>query len=99
MANPMERRVYSRMAFSKPISFELSTIEAGDLGKALFTGSSVDISLGGMGLLTSRHLRAGEIMKLLMPMEEVKIVVPVMAEVKWCRPFENEYRSGLTFLS
>jgi c-di-GMP-binding flagellar brake protein YcgR len=65
-------------------------------------GVSVDISEGGLGMITDHALNKGDILffEKEIKEEEIKInkIAPVAAIVRWAKEIEqNKYRAGLVF--
>ncbi len=97
-----EKRKYERRPFVKPIKYSLQDIHTGKL--ALIPGNdvSVDISEGGLGIITDYALKRGNILffEEKTKEEEIKInkITPITAVVRWVKEFEhNKYRAGLVF--
>lgn len=57
----------------------------------------IDISNGGMGVLTDYMLHRGLIVKIYFPVEE-NVMIPIFAEVAWSSAIESGYRNGLCFI-
>jgi hypothetical protein len=97
-----EKRKYERRPFVKPIKYSLQDIHTGKL--ALISGNdvSVDISEGGIGIITDYALKRGNILffEEKPKEEEIKInkITPIAAIVRWAKELEhNKYRAGLVF--
>lgn len=98
MRNHCENRSWQRNALHQALIFELSTKESGRLQNTVQQGVGIDLSPGGMGLVTGYPLKGGEVVKLLLPVTEGETRVPVYTEVMWSAPSGGEYRAGLRFL-
>ena len=92
-------RSFSRKSIRKPVSFELSLMGPGQPGNILKSGTSVDLSDGGIGLTTDYPLHKGDVVKLFFPVGEGNASLPVFTEVAWARPDDGEFRAGLRFLA
>jgi hypothetical protein len=60
--------------------------------------AGLDINTRGAGVDSEGELRKGEVVRLLLPPQGVRTVVPVLAEVVWCEPAGKRHRAGLRFL-
>jgi hypothetical protein len=94
-----EKRRGARKTFNRTIVLEKSDIVSDHVRHYRFDGVVLDVSQGGLGLSTDRSLREGEIVKLFLPLNQMNITVPVMAEVKWSRRMSSACQSGLRFLT
>ncbi len=94
-----EKRARARRIYNKIIVLERSDIVSDQVRNYRWDGLILDISQAGLGLNTDHHLREGEIVKLFLPLRELDISVPVMAEVKWSKRISSTCQSGLRFLS
>ncbi len=92
-----EKRKYERSAFVKPIKYSLRDTHGEISALIPGKGVSVDISEGGLGMITDYALKKGDI---LFFEEEIKInkITPIASLVKWTKEIErNKYRAGLVF--
>ncbi len=92
-----EKRKYERRSFVKPIKYSLQDIHTGKLALTFGNGVSVDISEGGVGMITNHALKKGDI---LFFEEGTKInkITPIASIVRWVKEIEqNKYRAGLVF--
>ncbi len=92
-----EKRKYERSAFVKPIKYSLRDTRGEISALIPGNGVSVDISEGGLGMITDYALKKGDI---LFFEEEIKInkITPIASLVKWTKEIErNKYRAGLVF--
>jgi hypothetical protein len=97
-----EKRKYERRPFVKPIKYSLQDLHTGKLALISGDGVSVDISEGGVGMITDYALKRGNILffEEKIKEEEIKInkITPIAAIVRWAKEFEhNKYRAGLVF--
>ena len=93
------KREHIRKEYSEEIGFE--SMLAGSIRDAvvLRSGSTMDISHGGLGLVTSYRPAEGEVVRLSIPLKDPEVTLPVFAEVIWVEPFNEYYRAGLRFLA
>jgi len=94
-----EKRKRNRESICRPITFEMSERSTGRFENLLSEGFGVDISNGGIGLITDRPLKEGDVLKILLPAAAVSVNVPIYTEVVWSRPAEGKFRNGLRFLA
>ncbi|HEY5512213.1 MAG TPA: PilZ domain-containing protein [Geomonas sp.] len=98
MKNLSERRSNGRQTLRQAVSFELSLVESGRLDNIVEQGMGVDLSPGGMGMITQYPLKCGEVVKLLFPVTEDETRLPVFSEVMWSTSSAGEFRVGFRFL-
>ncbi len=94
----LEKRESVRKNFCREIEMESMTMERGKIGSVLRKARCVDISRGGVGIMTESELRKGEVLKLFMPLEGFDLTLPVYAQVMWASPGDKEFRAGIRFL-
>jgi len=97
-----EKRKYERIPFVKPIKYSLQDMHMENLTLIPGNGASVDISEGGLGMITDHNLKKGDILffEEEIKEEEIKInkIAPIAAIVRWAKEIEqNKYRAGLVF--
>jgi hypothetical protein len=94
-------RVYRRWVHARPVYFEKSPLEAGagSHESVNFLAQAVDISQGGIGLITQLPLREKDVIRVLIPGPEPSMNLPVRAEVIWSVSARTSTRYGLRFLS
>ena len=86
-----------RNAINQPVCLEL----VGPKGqiRAVY-GTCVDISSVGMGITTdSTALCEGDVLKLHLSVNDMKVTLPILSEVKWLRRVDDQYKIGLQFLA
>lgn len=93
-----------RAAYMRPISYEMSAWpenkrHAVPLGQAL----SLNISSGGILLLSDVSLDVQQVLKIFVPSVSDKAQTPILAKVRWARPIPFDpinqlYFSGLKFI-
>ena len=93
-----KKRLEERKSFHKIVNFGLRAAESGRGENMCFSGESLDISGGGLGLTTECVLRKGDVLRLQLPVYDTDITIPVFAEVIWTKPADDRYRTGLRFL-
>ena len=93
-----ERREYTRRPFTEPVRYFIAVSKTGEILKIYSDGVSVDISEGGLGMITPFSLQAGD---LLCFEHDIKIKDNMLAWasiVRWVKETENNrYRVGLKF--
>ncbi len=98
MEKAFQNRLVERTAFSQPVRFEMSIMEAGRINNIKCDGQGVDISPNGLGMISACSFYKGEILKLSLPVNIVKTTMPVFAEIMWSRIENESCRVGLKFL-
>ncbi|MFZ6016030.1 MAG: PilZ domain-containing protein [Nitrospirota bacterium] len=91
-------REYSRTSFVTPVKYSVSVMDVRELKKIHDTAVSVDISKGGIGMITGYPLEAGHVLTF---EDEIKInsIIAKAAIVKWTgRIDRDKYRVGLKFI-
>lgn len=92
-----EKRSFGRKFICQTVRIEMSKLKHGQVGNVPENGLGVDISHGGIGLITDCSLEEGNLLKLYFPVAEVKINLPVYAQVVWVMPARGKFRAGLCF--
>ena len=89
-----ERRRYQRRPFVKPIRYYLRALHM----EIRYNGVSVDISKGGIGIITNFPLMKGDILYF-EPEIKVNEHVEKSSIVRWVKEIEySRYRVGMEFL-
>ena len=94
-----ERRKYERKPFDKPVRFYLLTSHPDKLKLIRIDcrGVSVDVSEGGLGIITDYPMTTGDTLTFKEDLMIDKIAVR-SAVVRWAEEVENNrYRAGLQF--
>ncbi len=101
MESRAENRAHRRWSHARPVYFEPGTLDEAGGGPAamLFLAQAVDISQGGIGLITRLSLREKDIIRILIPGPEPSMSLPLRAEVVWAVPASASTRYGLRFLA
>lgn len=76
----------------------LSTVSYGEEGKSL-SGTSVNVSERGIGLVINKPLREHEVFKIMLPLKNADVKIPVLAMVRWVEPYRNKFKAGLMFIA
>lgn len=99
METRAEKRHRTRENIGRSIAFDMSERASGRFENLLKEGFGVDISKGGIGLITDQPLKKGDVLKLLYPVIDVTVIIPVYTAVMWSNPVEGGFRVGLRFLA
>jgi len=86
-------------AYVAPKTYKANTAETRDFNKLASEDNAVseDISLGGLKITTPVALAEGTRLWVEIGMPDVPIPVSALAEVRWCRPVDGRWNSGLKF--
>lgn len=97
----MIQRQAQRFLLSINVNYEMSVHEnSWQPVEKQPNGKVVNVSTGGLCLLTDEVLKVGQVLKMALPLPSVAATAPTLAEVRWVRK-ENEkgsYQAGLRFL-
>ncbi len=93
-----EKRAFKRNIFNRPFDFELSAVGEGLRENIHERAEALNISSGGIGLLSAHALKRGEILKLYLPAFAGSAALPVFSEVVWVRHTGGHVEAGLRFL-
>ncbi|MEW6416726.1 MAG: PilZ domain-containing protein [Nitrospirota bacterium] len=91
-------REYSRTQFVRTIRYSISVLDMKELKRIQDTAVSIDISKGGLGIITNYPLKTGHILDF---DNEVKMddITAKSAVVRWAEKINgNKYRVGLKFI-
>ncbi|MEW6003608.1 MAG: PilZ domain-containing protein [Nitrospirota bacterium] len=92
------RREHSREPFVTFIRYSVTVMDMRDLKRIRDTAVSVDIGIGGMGMITGYPLEVGHILTFEDDIE-VNNITAKAAVVRWIGKAEsNKYRVGLRFI-
>jgi hypothetical protein len=96
-----DKRTYSRRPHVKIIYVErLSAPPAKpDRSYGSIMAQGADISQSGIGLIAPQPLVPGETVRMLFPMPDLTVNLPVAAGVIWSKSEGAKFRSGLRFMS
>jgi hypothetical protein len=87
-----------RTPFVRPIRYSVSVLDMKELKRIHDTAVSIDISKGGIGIITNYPLKAGHILNF---DNEIKMndITAKSAIVRWAEKINgNKYRVGLKFV-
>lgn len=95
-----ERRENSRTDFSDIITYEagVSLVKDVKSDQLRGEGQAVDISKGGICLVTKEELSKNQILKINIPMPGMSVQTPALAMVRWTRPHQDGYKVGMMFV-
>jgi hypothetical protein len=90
-------RKFTRTPFVTPVKYSVSVLDMRELKRIHDTAVSLDISAGGLGILTDHPLEEGHVLTF---EDETKInnIKSRTAVVKWTGIIDNKYRVGLMFV-
>lgn len=89
-----------RNAINQPVCLELVGPKHGKIRSINIYGTCVDISSEGMGITTnSDALCEGDVLKLHLSINDMKVTLPILSAVKWLRQVDDHYKAGLQFLA
>jgi PilZ domain len=94
-----DKRAHPRRPHLKIVLVERLTPSPEKSGYSSVRAHGSDISQGGIGLFTPQPLIPDEAVRLLFPMPDLTVNLPVAAGVIWSKPDGAKFRSGLRFLS
>jgi hypothetical protein len=95
----MEKRRHPRKEFSNRIGMDLVSEKKGNYNRISVQGTGIDISPGGLGIITDQPLEKGWVLKLVLPLSDGEINVPVFSVIKWTVPEKDGFRVGVQFLT
>jgi hypothetical protein len=95
----MENRLHPRKKINNRIGFDLAEEKKGNFERISSQGVGIDICPGGMGMITDQTLEKGRILKLLLPLFNGEVNVPVFSIIRWTEKKEDEVRVGVQFLT
>jgi len=93
-----EKRVHYRIPLNKYVCYELIKSMRSYDKKVYYDGNCLNISQGGLCILTDFYLMKGDILKLLVPQNNLNLANPLFAKVIWSRYEKGSYRAGLKFI-
>jgi len=99
MEHHIEKRRIRRKKFSHRLALDLVAEKAREVKNILIQGVGLDISQGGIGLVAEYPLKEGKLVRLFVPVQGKKTMVPVFSIIKWSKPMESQFRAGLQFLT
>jgi len=93
------KRIHARRPHLKAVYVERLFVLPEKPGYTSLMAHGTDISQSGIGLTTTQPLVPQEAVRLLFPMPDLTVNLPVAAGVIWSKPEGPKFRSGLRFLS
>ena len=94
----IERRKYERIPHVEPIRYYLTALRMDRLEKIYNEGVSVDISKGGLGMVTDFPLTRGDVLYF-EPEIKINDSKESISIVRWALEVEeNKYRVGIEFM-
>jgi Tfp pilus assembly protein PilZ len=96
-----DKRTHARRPHLKTLYVERLSAPPEKRGRSYSSAMAqgTDISQGGIGLVTPHAFDPGEAVRLLFPMPDLTVNLPVAAGVIWSKPEGDKFRSGLQFMS
>ena len=96
-----DKRGHSRRPHLKTVYVERLSAPTAKPGNSYSSvmAHGTDISQSGIGLLAPQPLVPGEAVRLLFPMPDLTVNLPIAAGVVWAKAEGAKFRSGLRFLS
>jgi hypothetical protein len=96
-----ERREHLRVDFSDILSFASCTSLDADAAESQSKGegTAVDVSKGGLCLLSKDSMKDTRVVKLSIPLPGLSVHIPALAMVVWEKPFEDAYKVGMKFIA
>jgi Tfp pilus assembly protein PilZ len=97
MHQSISRRLHPRRQLDRTL--RVDRWDAAGIGAhEMLDVAAVDISSGGVGILTAQALHVGEVVKLEYDLNGGGITLPIYSEVVWCQAVDNGSRIGMRFL-
>ena len=95
-----ERRDHVRAALSGSVTFEMSESlsEEFSVSPQRGDGDAIDVSEGGLSLLTKDTVEDGQIVRIKLPLPGMSIKTPTLAKVRWSKPHDKGYKVGVSFI-
>jgi PilZ domain len=93
-----EKRTSIRIAYERPVQFDLNFVGPKGLMNIEQKGVGVDISQHGLGLITGYPLKKDDVLRLHLSFNSAKITLPVFAKVAWAKLEKDRFRAGVQFL-
>ncbi|MEW6067368.1 MAG: PilZ domain-containing protein [Nitrospirota bacterium] len=90
-------RRHERMPFASNVAYSVTVMDFKQLENIRDTAISVDISDGGLGMITGYPLEKGHVLTFI-DMIKTKNINPKVAIVKWIWKIDNKYRVGVKFV-
>jgi c-di-GMP-binding flagellar brake protein YcgR len=98
-----EKRTYKRMSKNFAITYQImsSTSEITEYSEEGKIADCLNLSTGGVGLITDENLSVGQIIEIKFVLEGKGRSITTCAEVRWAKHDDkiNKYREGIEFLA
>jgi len=97
----MIQRQAQRFQLSVDVTYEMSVHEnSWQAVEKQTKGHILNVSTGGLCLLTDEALKVGQVLKMALPLPSVEATAPTLAEVRWVKKGnpQGDYQAGLRFL-
>ena len=98
----IERRKAQRFSLSRRVTYEVSAQPSSQVSQAAsgIDAQVLNVSDGGICLLTKEVLKIAQIIKIELPLPMVRTTTPGIAEVRWVSfdPVKGDQQAGLRFL-
>jgi hypothetical protein len=91
-------REHERTPFVTPIRYSVTALDFQELKKNQNIAVSVDISNGGLGIITDFPLEQGHVLTFEDMIRINKIILKKAAVVRWTGKINSKYRAGLKFV-
>ncbi|MFQ5354359.1 MAG: PilZ domain-containing protein [Thermodesulfobacteriota bacterium] len=88
-------RGHPRETLNKPSWFELNSF---DQSSEPVDADIVDVSSAGACIQSNKVLDPGRVITLWMDLKHTDVQVPCIAEVRWSKAVNNQFKMGLQFL-
>jgi len=88
-------RCYSRTPLNKSSWFEVNSFEQ---NSEHVDADIVDVSSAGVCIQSERVLDPGRVITIWMELKHTEVQVPCIAEVRWAKAVNNQFKMGLQFL-
>lgn len=95
----VEKRGVDREPYNGAVIFDWTVRDKKLLGLMRGQGTIANIHACGIGLISDYPVSVGDVLKIYLPMEGTRILLPVFSEVRWARPAGNRFYAGMQFLA
>lgn len=88
------------MDFSGMVTYAASSSLAaeGPAADSTWTAAAVDVSEGGLCLITKDAVKDKQILKINVPVPGLSLQIPTLVMVMWQRPHNGAYKVGMMFI-
>jgi hypothetical protein len=95
----VEKRGVEREPYTCAVIFDWTVRDKKLLGLMRGQGTIANIHACGIGMISDYPVSAGDVLKVYLPVEGTRILLPVFSEVRWARPAGNRFYAGIRFLA